>query len=316
LREAKSDEKFMTAKVIDGTAAAAEVVAAVTRRVKDLKSAELPAPGLATVLVGDDPASHTYVKNKRRRAEEAGMVSFERTLPANTEEPQLLEVVRELNENPAVHAILVQMPLPAHLDQQKVIETIDPAKDVDGLHPANAGLLATVGSGFVPCTPLGCLHLLKREGTALAGLDAVVIGRSTLVGKPMAQLLLRENCTVTMAHSKTRDLYALCRRADLLVAAIGRPLMIRGDYIKPGAIVLDVGINRIMGEGGKSKLVGDVDFAEAVQVAGAITPVPGGVGPMTIAMLLRNTLEACCEQVGLDWGKERRYSRYPQPLPE
>jgi len=306
----------MTAKLIDGATAAAEILAAVSKRVVDLKSASLPVPGLATVLVGDDPASHTYVRNKRRRAEEAGMVSLERTLPATTSQDELLAAVRELNDNPAVHGILVQMPLPAHLNARAVIEAIDPAKDVDGLHPVNAGKLATVGGGFVPCTPLGCLHLLKREQIALAGLDAVVIGRSTLVGKPMAQLLLRENCTVTMAHSKTRDLRALCRRADLLVAAIGRPLLIKGDHVKPGAIVIDVGINRVAsGEPGKSKLVGDVDFAEAVQVAGAITPVPGGVGPMTIAMLLRNTLEACSDQVGLNWGKERRFSRYPEPTP-
>ncbi len=306
----------MTARLIDGAAAAAEVLEAVTKRVADLKSAAIPAPGLATVLVGDDPASHTYVRSKRRRAEEAGMVSFERTLPAAATEAELLAVVRELNDNPAVHGILVQMPLPAHLDAQKVIETIDPAKDVDGLHPVNAGKLATTGIGFVPCTPLGCLHLLKRERVALAGMEAVVIGRSALVGKPMAQLLLRENCTVTMAHSKTRDLHGICRRADLLVAAIGRPLMIKGNSIKPGAIVIDVGINRVPGDTpGKSKLVGDVDFAEAVQVAGAITPVPGGVGPMTIAMLLRNTLEACSDQVGLNWGKERRFSRYPEPTP-
>jgi methylenetetrahydrofolate dehydrogenase (NADP+)/methenyltetrahydrofolate cyclohydrolase len=306
----------MSARLIDGTAAAAEIYAAVAHRVADFKTASLPVPGLATVLVGDDPASHTYVRNKRRRAEEAGMRSFEQTLPATASEAELLAVVRDLNANPDVHGILVQMPLPPQIDAVKIVDAIDPAKDVDGLHPVNAGRLAGSGHGFVPCTPLGCLHLLKREKVAMAGLDAVVIGRSTLVGKPMAQLLLRENCTVTMAHSKTRDLAAVCRRADILVAAIGRPLMITGDFIKPGAVVIDVGINRVPADApGKTKLVGDVDFAAASQVACVITPVPGGVGPMTIAMLMRNTLEACSNQVGLDWGKERRFSRYPDPTP-
>ena len=306
----------MSARVIDGTAAAAEIYAAIAKRVADLKAASIPTPGLATVLVGDDPASHTYVRSKRKRAEEAGMRSFEHTLPAAASEAELLAVVKQLNANDQVHGILVQMPLPKQIDPLHIIEAIDPAKDVDGLHPLNAGKLAGVGEhSFVSCTPLGCLHLLKKERVPMAGADAVVIGRSTLVGKPMAQLLLRENCTVTMAHSKTKDLAAVCRRADILVAAIGKPLMIKGDFIKPGATVIDVGINRVPGENGKSKLVGDVDFAEASQVAGLITPVPGGVGPLTIAMLLRNTLEACSNQVGLDWGTERRFSRYPQPTP-
>lgn len=306
----------MSARLIDGTAAAAEVAAAVTKRVADLKAASIPAPGLATVLVGDDPASHTYVRNKRRRAEEAGMRSFEHTLPADASQADLLAVVRQLNENELVHGILVQMPLPPQIDPNAVIEAIDPAKDVDGLHPYNAGRLSSTGGGFVPCTPLGCLHLLKREKIPLTGAEAVVIGRSNLVGKPIIQLLLRENCTVTAAHSKTRDLAAVCRRADLLVAAVGRPGLVKGDWIKPGATVLDVGINRVpAAEPGKTRLVGDVDFDAAKEVAGAITPVPGGVGPMTIAMLLRNTLEACCDLVGLNWGKERRFSRYPEPTP-
>ena len=304
-----------TARIIDGTAAAAEVTAAVTRRVADLVSASIPVPGLATVLVGDDPASHTYVRSKGRRAGEAGMRSFEHKLPASATEAELLAVVAMLNADDAVHGILVQMPLPPQINAQRVIEAIDPAKDVDGLHPVNAGKLAGAGGGFVPCTPLGCLHLLKRERLDLVGAEAVVVGRSVLVGKPMAQLLLRESCTVTMAHSKTRDLPSVCRRADILVAAVGKSGMIKGDWIKPGAIVIDVGINRVAGDGGKSKLVGDVDFDAAAKVAGAITPVPGGVGPMTIAMLLRNTLEACSDLVGLDWGKERRFSRYPVPTP-
>ncbi len=306
----------MSARVIDGTAAAAEIYKAIAKRVADLTGATIPAPGLATVLVGDDPASHTYVKNKRRRAEEAGMRSYEHTLPGSVTAAELLAVIKQLNENGAVHGILVQMPLPSHIDPLHIIEAIDPAKDVDGLHPLNAGKLAGVGRhSFVPCTPLGCLHLLKSEKVDLAGKEAVVIGRSTLVGKPMAQLLLRENCTVTMAHSRTKDLPAVCRRADILVAAIGKPQMITADYIKPGAFVLDVGINRVPAENGKSKLVGDVAFDDCAKVAGMITPVPGGVGPMTIAMLLRNTLEACSDQIGLDWGEERRFSRYPRPKP-
>ena len=306
----------MSARIIDGVAAAAEVTAAVTKRVADLKAAHIAAPGLATVLVGDDPASHTYIRNKRRRAEEAGMRSFEHTLPSDAAQTALMTLVAGLNADAAVHGILVQFPLPAHLDAQAVIETIDPAKDVDGLHPENAGRLMGVGGGFVPCTPLGCLHLLKHQEVKLVGAEAVVVGRSNLVGKPMAQLLLRENCTVTMAHSKTRDLPAVCRRADILVAAVGKAQMIKGDWIKPGALVIDVGINRVAGaQPGKTKLVGDVDFDAASHVAGAITPVPGGVGPMTIAMLLRNTLEACSDQVGLDWHGERRFSRYPAPKP-
>jgi methylenetetrahydrofolate dehydrogenase (NADP+)/methenyltetrahydrofolate cyclohydrolase len=279
-------------KLIDGVAAANEVALRVAQGVAELKARVGRVPGLATVLVGEDPASHTYVRNKRRRAEEAGMNSFERSLRADASEAELMMLIAQLNVDDSVDGILVQLPLPPQIDAQRVIEAINPAKDVDGFHPVNAGQLANAGNGFVPCTPLGCLHLLKREGIQLVGREAVVVGRSNIVGKPMAQLLLRESCTVTIAHSKTDDLPAVCRRADILVAAVGRPKMIKGDWIKPGATVIDVGINRIAVEGGRGKLVGDVDFDSAVTVAGAITPVPGGVGPMTIAMLLRNTLDA------------------------
>lgn len=256
--------------------------------------------GLAVVLVGDDPASQVYVRNKGKQTVACGMASFEHLLPADTPETDLLALVGKLNADPAVDGILVQLPLPAHMDEQKVIAAINPDKDVDGFHVINSGRLAVGLPGFVPCTPLGCIMLLKDRLGDLSGLDAVVIGRSNIVGKPMAQLLLHENCTVTIAHSRTRDLSDVVRRADIVIAAVGRPQMVKGDWIKPGATVIDVGINRIPKEDGKTRLVGDVDYAEAAQVAGAITPVPGGVGPMTIAVLLRNTIVAAHRNAGLD----------------
>ncbi len=282
----------MTARLIDGKAFAAGLRARVAEDVKAFKAATGVTPGLAVVLVGEDPASAIYVKNKGIQTRDAGMVSFEYKLPAVTGEAELLAVVDRLNKDAAVHGILVQLPLPKHIDEQKVLATIDPRKDVDGFHVVNAGLLATGGDGLVPCTPLGCIMLLKDVLGDLSGAKAVVVGRSNIVGKPMAQLLLRESCTVTIAHSRTRDLAAECRAADIVVAAVGRPEFIRGDWLKPGATVIDVGINRVPGDDGKSRVVGDVAFAEAVEVAGAITPVPGGVGPMTIACLLANTLTA------------------------
>lgn len=286
----------MTAKIIDGAAIAAELRGEVAETVRQLGENHGIKPGLAVVLVGNDPASEVYVRTKAKQTVAAGMASFEHRLPADTSEEELLALVRQLNADPRVDGILVQLPLPPQIDAGKVIEAIDPAKDVDGFHPENVGRLAVGSGGIVPCTPLGCLLLLRRVRTDLTGLDAVVVGRSAIVGKPMAHLLLGENCTVTTAHSRTRDLPALCRRADILVAAVGRPEMIRGDWIKPGAIVIDVGINRLppaSGDAsGKGRLVGDVAFDEAREVAGAITPVPGGVGPMTIACLLSNTVEA------------------------
>lgn len=259
-------------------------------------------PGLAVVLVGENPASQVYVRNKARQTLESGMVSFEHVLPAETSEMELLTLVERLNGDNSVDGILVQLPLPGHIDAQKVIEAIAPEKDVDGFHPVNAGRLATGLPALVPCTPVGSLMLIKSVWADIIGLNAVVLGRSNIVGKPMAQLLIGESCTVTVAHSKTRDLQAVCRQADILVAAVGRPEMVRGDWIKPGAIVVDVGINRVpapeRGEG-KSRLVGDVAFAEAREVAGFITPVPGGVGPMTIACLLRNTVIAACRRRGV-----------------
>jgi methylenetetrahydrofolate dehydrogenase (NADP+)/methenyltetrahydrofolate cyclohydrolase len=290
----------MSAAIIDGKAFAASFRARIGEAV-DRVVAEGVIPGLAVVLVGDNPASQIYVRNKMRRTVEAGMRSFDHTLPASTSQDALLALVAQLNADPQVDGILVQLPLPPQIDTQKVIEAIDPAKDVDGFHPVNAGRLLTGAPGFVPCTPLGCLLLVKSVRRDLAGLDAVVVGRSTIVGKPMAQLLLAQSCTVTVAHSKTRNLVETCRRADILVAAVGQPELIRGDWLKPGAIVVDVGINRVpdptAGEG-RTRIVGDVAFAEAVSVASAITPVPGGVGPMTIACLLRNTLEAACLRRG------------------
>ena len=256
--------------------------------------------GLAVVLVGEDPASQVYVRNKGKQTVACGMASFEHKLAAETAEADLLAVVEQLNADPAVDGILVQLPLPAHIDEQKVIAAINPDKDVDGFHVVNAGRLAVGQPGFVPCTPLGCLMLLKDRLGSLSGLDAVVIGRSNIVGKPMAQLLLAESCTVTVAHSRTKDLADVVRRADIVVAAVGRAEMVKGSWIKPGATVIDVGINRVpAAEEGKTRLVGDVDFASCQGVAGAITPVPGGVGPMTIAVLLRNTLVAAHRNVGL-----------------
>jgi methylenetetrahydrofolate dehydrogenase (NADP+)/methenyltetrahydrofolate cyclohydrolase len=285
----------MNARVIDGKSAAAALRAEIARKAAELGARHGVTPGLAVVLVGDDPASKVYVSNKARQTVEAGRRSFEHRLPASTSEAELLGLVGRLNADDEVDGILVQLPLPAGLDATRVIETIDPAKDVDGLHPVNAGRLMAGMPALVPCTPLGCLKLVRSELGDLAGLDAVVVGRSILVGKPVAQLLLAENATVTIAHSRTRDLAAVCRRADILVAAVGRPNMIRGDWVKPGAIVIDVGINRVaapeLGEG-RTRLIGDVAYDEAASVAGAITPVPGGVGPMTIACLLANTLEA------------------------
>lgn len=285
----------MTAKIIDGKAFAASLRGEVARAVAELKEETGGTPGLAVVLAGDDPASAVYVRNKARQTIEAGMESFEFRLPASVSQEALLAKVAELNRDPRVHGILVQLPLPGQIDERAVIETIDPAKDVDGFHPLNAGKLVTGQEGFVPCTPLGCVMLLKDLLGDLSGLHAVVIGRSNIVGKPLAALLLRENCTVTVAHSRTRDLPSITRQADILIAAAGKPRMVKADWIKPGAAIIDVGINRIE-EGGKSILAGDVDFEAAKEIAGAITPVPGGVGPMTIACLLRNTVSAFCRQ--------------------
>ena len=288
----------MVAQVIDGKAFAADVRARVAAHVARLAREQGLVPGLAVVLVGEDPASQVYVRNKGVQTAEAGMASFEHKLAADTSEADLLALVRALNADPSVHGILVQLPLPAHINADLVINTIDPAKDVDGFHISNVGLLGTGQKAMVPCTPLGCLMMLRAHHGSLAGLNAVVVGRSNIVGKPMAQLLLGDSCTVTIAHSRTRDLAAVCRGADILVAAVGRPEMITGDMVKPGATVIDVGINRVERDG-KARLVGDVDFASASAVAGAITPVPGGVGPMTIACLLANTLTACCRAHGL-----------------
>ena len=284
---------------IDGKAAAAELGAAVGERVADLKAKQGYTPGLAVVLVGEDPASQVYVRNKGKATRAAGMESFEYLMPASATEAEVLARVEALNADGAVDGILVQLPLPAQIDETVIIDAIDPEKDVDGLHVANIGRLVTGRPALVPCTPSGCMMLLRKHVPDLIGKRAIVVGRSHLVGKPIAQLLLAEHCTVTIAHSRTRDLAGECRRADILVAAVGRPEMIRGDWIKPGATVIDVGINRIPSENGKSNLVGDVAFDEALSVAGAITPVPGGVGPMTIASLLRNTLIAACRRRGL-----------------
>ena len=290
----------MSAERIDGRAFAARLRERVAEAVPAFTAAAGRAPGLAVVLVGEDPASQVYVRSKGRATEEAGMASFEHRLPDSVSPEALLALVGQLNEDEAVDGILVQLPLPAGIDDKAVIEAIDPAKDVDGFTSVNAGRLAIGEEGLVPCTPLGCLMLLEDRLGDLSGLEAVVIGRSNIVGKPMAQLLLARNCTVTLAHSRTRDLAAVVRRADIVVAAVGRPEMVRGDWLKPGATVIDVGINRIeSGDGGKGRLVGDVDFAGASEVAAAITPVPGGVGPMTIAVLLRNTLVAAHARANL-----------------
>ena len=287
------------AYIIDGKAIAAKVRADVAADVARMKAQHGFAPGLAVVLVGEDPASKVYVRNKAEQTVEVGMQSFEHKLPEETTEAALLDLVARLNRDPAVHGILVQMPLPKHIDSVKVLDSIDPAKDVDGFHPVNVGKLSIGERALAPCTPVGSIILAKTVKHDLSGLDAVVVGRSNIVGKPMAQLLLRENCTVTIAHSRTKNLPDVVRRADLVVAAIGKPEFVKGDWIKPGAIVIDVGINRIVKPDGKGKLVGDVAFAEAAQVAGAITPVPGGVGPMTIACLLKNTVEAAQMQRGI-----------------
>jgi methylenetetrahydrofolate dehydrogenase (NADP+)/methenyltetrahydrofolate cyclohydrolase len=285
---------------IDGKAFAAKLLLEIRDEVAVLKAAHGVQPGLAVVLVGEDPASQVYVRNKAKQTVLAGMQSFEHKLPADISQADLLGLVMGLNEDPAVHGILVQLPLPAHLDADAVIACIDPDKDVDGLHVVNAGRLAAGLPGLVPCTPLGCLLLLQDILPSMSGLEAVVVGRSNLVGKPIAQLLLRQNCTVTMAHSRTRNLPEVCRRADILVAAVGKVEMIKGDWIKPGATVIDVGINRVETAEGKSKLLGDVAFAEAQGIAAHITPVPGGVGPMTIAMLMANTLIAAMRANGVD----------------
>ncbi|MDO5370477.1 bifunctional methylenetetrahydrofolate dehydrogenase/methenyltetrahydrofolate cyclohydrolase FolD [Paracoccus sp. (in: a-proteobacteria)] len=279
--------------IIDGKSFAAGLRARVADHVAVLKAEHGIVPGLAVVLVGEDPASEVYVRNKGIQTRAAGMESFEHKLPAGISQDELMALVVRLNADPAVHGILVQLPLPGHLDSDAVINAIDPAKDVDGFHVLSVGLLGSGQKAMVPCTPLGCLMMLKDRLGDLSGLHAVVVGRSNIVGKPMAQLLLRENCTVTIAHSRTRNLAELCRGADIVVAAVGRPNMIPGDWIRPGATVIDVGINRIE-EDGATRLVGDVDYGSAAQVAGAITPVPGGVGPMTIACLLANTVTACC----------------------
>jgi len=289
------------AAIIDGAGFAAGLRARVAEGVTAFRERTGRAPGLAVVLVGEDPASQVYVRSKGKATAEAGMVSIEHKLPADTSQDELLTLVRALNADPAVDGILVQLPLPPQIDENAVIATIDPDKDVDGFNPVNVGRLASGLHGFVPCTPLGCLMLLKDRLGDLSGLDAVVVGRSNIVGKPMAQLLLRESCTVTIAHSRTRDLPAVIGRADIVVAAVGRPRMIKGDWLKPGATVIDVGINRVPAdEPGKTRLVGDVAFDEALSVAGAITPVPKGVGPMTIAVLLRNTLVSACRRDGVE----------------
>jgi methylenetetrahydrofolate dehydrogenase (NADP+)/methenyltetrahydrofolate cyclohydrolase len=284
----------MSARIIDGKS----IAAALRARVAD-EVARLPTPpGLAVVLVGEDPASAVYVRNKGIATRETGMRSIEHRLPAETGQAELLALIARLNGDPEIDGILVQLPLPGHVDAQAIVAAIDPAKDVDGFHVVNAGLLATGGAALVPCTPRGCMILLRESGIAIAGAEAVVVGRSNIVGKPVAQLLLAADATVTVAHSRTRDLPAVCRRADIVIAAVGRPEMLRGGWIKPGAAVIDVGINRVGAAGGKFRLVGDVAYGETAAVAGAITPVPGGVGPMTIACLLENTLIAARRRRG------------------
>ncbi len=290
----------MSAKILDGRAVADEVRAQVAVEAAKLSAKLGRKPGLAAVLVGDDPASQAYVKSKAKATDEAGMVSFEHRLPESTSEKDLLALVAKLNADNNVDGILVQLPLPKQIDTARVIEAVDPLKDVDGFHPMNAGKLATGLPSLVPGTPLGCIIMAKKAHASLAGLDAVVLGRSNIVGKPLAQLLIAESATVTVAHSKTKNLQDVCRRADLLCVAIGKPEFVKGDWIKPGATVIDVGINRVPGAEGKSKLVGDVAYEEALKVAGAITPVPGGIGRMTVACLLVNTLRAAAARAGLE----------------
>ena len=289
------------ADIIDGKAFAAELRGRIAGAVSEVKADHGLTPGLAVVLVGEDPASQVYVRNKNKATVEAGMNGFEHVLPVDTGQEELLALIDTLNRDDAVHGILVQLPLPDQIDEQAVIDAISPEKDADGFHVVNTGRLATGGDAMVPCTPLGCLMMLKDRVGDLSGKEAVIVGRSNIVGKPMAQLLLDANCTVTICHSRTADLPEVCRRADILVAAVGRAEMVRGDWVKPGATVIDVGINRVPkpGEEGKTRLVGDVAFTEAKGVAGAITPVPGGVGPMTIACLLANTVTAACRQHGI-----------------
>lgn len=289
----------MQTRVIDGKAVAAEVRAGVAKDVAALKANHGITPGLAVVLVGEDPASKVYVKNKGEQTKEAGMNSWEYKLPAETSEADILAIVQKLNNDPSVNGILVQLPLPKHVNAERVLNTIDPNKDVDGFHPVNVGRLWIGERTLVPCTPTGSVILAKTVQPNLSGLHAVVIGRSNIVGKPVSALLLRENCTVTVAHSRTKNIEAVVRSADLVVAAVGIPEMVKGDWLKPGAIVIDVGINRVPSENGKTKLVGDCDYASCAAVAGAITPVPGGVGPMTIACLLQNTVEAAKIQHGI-----------------
>jgi methylenetetrahydrofolate dehydrogenase (NADP+)/methenyltetrahydrofolate cyclohydrolase len=289
----------MTARLIDGRAAAARLRTQVAEVAADFRKQTGRAPGLAVVLVGEHPPSAAYVRSKIKATVEAGMESFEHRLAAEVSQDELLALVDRLNADGRVDGILVQLPLPRHVDDQAVLTRVDPAKDVDGFHPINAGLLATGLDGLVPCTPLGCLMLLQDELGDLSGMDAVVVGRSNIVGKPMAQLLLRASCTVTIAHSRTRDLPEVVRRSDIVVAAVGRPEMVRGSWLKPGATVIDVGQERVEQPDGSRKLLGDVAFDEAREVAGAITPVPGGVGPMTIACLLRNTVVAASRREGL-----------------
>ena len=290
--------------IMDGKAFAAELRGRVATAVSHLESSHGLIPGLAVVLVGEDPASEVYVRNKGKQTVEVGMASFEHRLSDQTTERELLVLIDQLNSDPTVHGILVQLPLPAQINSHAVINAIDPDKDVDGFHLINVGRLTTGESGLVPCTPLGCMMLLRAYAGDLSGQNAVIVGRSNIVGKPMAALLLAAHCTVTVAHSRTKDLTDVCRQADILIAAVGRAEMIQGDWIKPGATVIDVGINRIDGENGKKRLVGDVEFASASTVAGSITPVPGGVGPMTIACLLRNTVQAACAVNGVDFTLE------------
>jgi len=289
----------VTARIIDGKAIAADLRVAVAAETRRLAAAHGIVPGLAVVLVGDNPASKTYVASKSRAITEVGMRAFDHQLAADTSEAELLALVQRLNADPAVSGILVQLPLPPQINPARIIASIDPDKDVDGFHPLNAGRLMTGLPALVPCTPVACIKLIKTVHSSLAGLDALMVGRSHIVGSPLAHMLLNENATVTIAHTRTRHLPDLCRRAELLCVAIGDAEFIRGDWIRPGATVIDVGINRVTGAGGKSRIVGDVNFTEAVEVAGAITPAPGGVGPMTIVCLLVNTLHAACAQAGL-----------------
>jgi methylenetetrahydrofolate dehydrogenase (NADP+)/methenyltetrahydrofolate cyclohydrolase len=289
----------VTARILDGKVIADELRARVAAEAAEISAKLGRKPGLAAVLVGEDPASQAYVKSKQKATNEAGMVSFEHRLPADTSENDLLALIAKLNADNAVDGILVQLPLPKQIDTSRVIEAVDPAKDVDGFHPMNAGKLATGLPSLVPGTPLGCVIMAKKAHASLAGLDAVVLGRSNIVGKPLAQLLIAESATVTVAHSKTKDVKEVCRRAELLCVAIGRPEFVKGDWIKPGATVIDIGINRVAGTDGKNKLVGDVAYEEALKVAGWITPVPGGVGRMTVACLLVNTLRAAAARAGI-----------------